>query len=739
MQKFILISYALLLSIVISPAHAADHLQREIEFRETPHALYERLVRKTQFPLSFNNVAEFEAVADSMKYRPEDLHADLETLARLFIETAVKTEDKTEKARLLTQQLESIATTPMNEAVILLLEARIRGREDQQYKQSIILFKEAINKINSLRDPQSLTLQFVIHDGLSSLHTVLKQDTQALYHYKRYREIAYQLRNDYFIAQSETALGKYYTGRNQLAKALQHHSEAYRISNRLNYPVIQAKTQFQLSRAYRDLGQWDEALKNANEAAISFQKLGYEALQSKAMTVIAMVYANQEQWNKAIDYYLNAQQLDEKNNRQIAQALNFHNIGEAYLHLMNYDSAVNYLQMANDIFRQKNILHYLVYNELLFAQVMSEQSLWKGTIEHGVAALIIADSKQLSDAQEEALNYLATAYREENNYPAALEMMDRLVKMKQDTQEEPVAEAFNSSLTEEKLKFEINVYQHKLTAYIESSKDQQMAIIILLATIFILSFAWLYSLKRLNTVKHQKSLMAAQVLQEPQTQLKGFQGLLACMSDNTAPKTIALLSVNQLTDIDIQFGLTETKIITEDLINHFESQLNSKVYLIKPGEFAFCFTESFTPEDTLTQISEVLSQQALSINANVPNYSSLSHLSPEPLAKEKSSADNSSANKVNLECVIGHINLPLLANPDLRLTNELLFETVQYALAAAKSINVGHTYVSIRTLNFAPAAIFFKPLYLNLTHALQRGIIRAESNRSISDIKWPKN
>ncbi|MCL1066488.1 tetratricopeptide repeat protein [Shewanella olleyana] len=719
MQKFILFCYALLLSFVVFPVNAEINEQREIEFIETPNQLFKRISARIQFPLSFNNRTEFEAVAESLKYRPDELQADLEILARLFLETALKADDKINKARLLTQQLESLAETPMQEAIILLLEGRIRALEDQQYKQSIILFKEALNKINNLKDNQSLNLQFILHQNLSSLHTLVKQDTQALYHYKRYREIAYRLRNDYFIALSETAIGIYYTRRNQLAKALQHHSEAYRISNRLNYPVIQAQTQFQLSRAYRDLGQWDEALKNANEAAISYQKLGRDASQSKAMTVIAMIYANQEQWNKAIDYYLNAQQLDEKNNRIISQGLNFHNIGEAYLHLNNYPSAMSYLQMANDIFKEKGIEHYLVYNELLFAQAMSEQSLWKETITHGIAALTIADSKQLADAQKEALEYLAKAYREENNYPAALEMMDRLVLMKQDTEEEPVEETLTSNLTEEKLKFEINIYQHKLSGYIESSKDQQMAIIILLAAIFILSFAWLYSLKRLNSFKQQKALLEKQVLQEPQTQLKGYHGLLKCMSDDNSPKTIALVNVKLLADLDLEFGLTEFKNITENLINQFEARLSCKVYLIKPGEFAFCFSDALAPEQTLTQISEALSFQALTINTNVPNYSEL--------------------NKQKLECVLGHINLPLLANPDLRLTNELLFETVQYALAAAKSINVDHTYVSIRTLNFAPAAIFYKPLYLNLTHALQRGIIRAESNRSISEFKWPKN
>jgi hypothetical protein len=64
---------------------------------------------------------------------------------------------------------------------------------------------------------------------------------------------------------------------------------------------------------------------------------------------------------------------------------------------------------------------------------------------------------------------------------------------------------------------------------------------------------------------------------------------------------------------------------------------------------------------------------------------------------------------------------------------------LQYALAAAMEITEQPAYVSLRPLNFAPAAVFMRPLYLNLTQALNRGIIRAESNRNTQEINWPKN
>ena len=135
------------------------------------------------------------------------------------------------------------------------------------------------------------------------------------------------------------------------------------------------------------------------------------------------------------------------------------------------------------------------------------------------------------------------------------------------------------------------------------------------------------------------------------------------------------------------------------------------------GEFGLCFSDELSAQQTLTNLQAQLAAITIANKSNIPNFSDISE---QPL-----------------HAIMGHVNLPLLANPDLRLTAQLQYETVQYALAAAKSLNEDQTYVSIRSLNFAPAAIFFKPLYLNLTHALQRGIIRAETNRQAADIKWP--
>ncbi|WP_144213777.1 tetratricopeptide repeat protein [Shewanella donghaensis] len=708
-----------LLLFISFPNYAADFVEREIAFQEDPNDLFEKLSNKTKFPLSFNGIAEFEKVAKNLNYQPQQLQRDLGLLARLYLHSPIKTDNKTSHARLLTQQLQSIATTPIHEAIILLLEGRIRGVDAQQYKQTIILYKEALNKINNLKDDEAMTLKFIIHGDLCTLFRLLKQDSPALHHYKQYRDLAYQMRVEYFIAQAETAFGKYYVHKNQLAKALQHYNEAFRITNRLDAPVLHAHTQFQLARVYRDLGQWDDALKNANEAAISFQALGQEALQSKLMTVIAMIYAHQEQWNKALDYYLNAQQIDQKNGHKISQALNFNNIGEAYLHLKNYQSSVSYLEMANKVFKESKVLHYLVYNELLLAQVALEQQQWTLSTSHALVALEIGEVKDIIDAQEEALEYLSISYRETNNLPAALKVMDKIIALNQNTQATPDDGSVISNLNEEKLKLDVSALQHKLSVYVDNSKDQQMAIIILLITILILSFVWLFCLKRLNTMKVRSASLLEQSIQEPLTELKGYRGVISQLNKQHPPKTVALVNIEALTDIDIEFGLTESKSITANLVEQCEQEIKCDVFVIRTGEVAICCSESVSAQDILDKVEAVLSRINIASKSHIPHFSKVGN---KPL-----------------HATVGHINLPLLADPDLRLTAELKYETVQYALAAAKSIDSEQTYVSIRTLNFAPAAIFFKPLYLNLTHALQRGIIRAESNRSAADIKWPTN
>ncbi|WP_164839149.1 tetratricopeptide repeat protein [Shewanella livingstonensis] len=676
-------------------------------------------MKTTEFPLQFSNNVEFEQAAGELGYPPNELHRDLELLARLNLEAKLTSQTKYQDAKLLITQLNAIASTTLEQAVVIMLKARIKGRQHQEYNQVIVEYNDALNMVNTDVSLEGTLFKATLHEQLSMLHVLLLQPTPALSHLNRYREIAYQLHNNYFISDAESQLGRYYNLNGDQAKSLQHYSEAFRLANNIDYPGIKAHTQLNLARTYRDLEQWGDALKYAHNAAEIFQTIGQDVYLSETLTVMAMIYAGQGQWNKTIDYYLNVQQVNERMDNKIAIGLTYHNLGEAYFKLNNIQAALNVMQRANDIFRERKVEHYLVHNELLFAEITASEGMWDKTIEHAKKAIKLAKKKQLTEVQTEALGYLSTAYRKINNLNAALETVDAIVELINNSQDKTDQTNDFSELTEQKLKFELGLLHNKLEQKTAKNKYNQFIILVLIIifSIAIILLIFIYrkfqqrnilylNAQRLNTI-------------DPMTQAQGYRAFIQRINTlkNNEPKTLALVNINELNNIDIQLGLTESVTLMQHFNDQFSQHLDTEVFTIRSGVIGCYFDKHYDADIILNAVIESL-KQLKATQFTIPNFALKS---------------------AELHASIGHISLPLLANPDVSISAELKFETLQYALAAAMEITEQPAYVSLRPLNFAPAAIFMRPLYLNLTQALSRGIIRAESNRNTHDINWPKN
>ncbi len=713
-------SLVILCSILLSSmVSARDIEQQEILFKENPQKLYTKLMRATEFPLQFSNNMEFEQAANELSYPPNELHRDLELLARLNLEAKLTSPTKYQDAELLITQLDAIASTTLEQAVVIMLKARIKGRQNQEYNQVIVEYNDALNMVNTDVSLESTLFKSTLHEQLSMLHSLLLQPTPAFSHLNRYRDIAYQLHNNYFISDAETQLGRYYNLNGDQAKSLQHYSEAFRLANSLDYPGIKAHTQLNLARTYRDLEQWDDALKYAHNAAEILQAIGQDVYLAETLTVIAMIYAGQDQWNKSIDYYLNVQQVNERMGNEIAIGLTYNNLGEAYFKLNNIQAALNVMQRANDIFRARKVEHYLVHNELLFAQINTSEGMWNEAIDHASKAIELAKKKHLNDVQTEALGYLSTAYRKTNNPNAALATVDAIVELINTSQEKSEQTNDFSELTEQKLKFELGLLQNKLQQQTAKNKYNQFIILVLILgfSIAIIVLIFIYrKFQQRNTL-----YLNAQHLNtiDPITQAQGYRAFIQRISTlkHTESKTLALVNINKLNNIDIQLGLTESVVLMQHFNSQFCKHLDTEVFIIRSGLIACYFDKQYDAENILHAVIECL-KQLQETQFTIPNFASLSAVQ---------------------HASIGHINLPLLGNPDASISAELQFETLQFALAAAMEITEQPAYVSLRPLNFAPAAVFMRPLYLNLTQALNRGIIRAESNRNTQDINWPKN
>ncbi|MBR9726776.1 tetratricopeptide repeat protein [Shewanella intestini] len=708
----------ILLSIAFSATSVAvDLQQREITFREHPQALYDTLLNNTRYPLVINNIDDFKQAAKQINTSEEALKQDLISLARLTLEANVTHPEKYQQAQTLITQLQSIAVTNVDNAMIIMLNARYNARKNQQYKQAIIDFNTALKRISAETLTQAVLLKFILHEQLSSLNQMVYRPIPALSNLNRYREIAYQIRNDYFISLSESALGKYYGKNNDRAKSLQHYSEAFRIANRLKYSGLKAHAQLNLARTYRDLEQWKDALHHGHNALENFQKLGYLPYVAQALTAIAITYKGQNQWNKAIDYYLNAEQVNQQLGNEIALGINFHNLGEAYSQIGDVQAAIISLQKANDVFRAKQLNHYLVYNELLFAKVTLNERMWSVAVQHAEKALQLANEQSLHQQKIEALEYLAQAFKHLGDLENALSVYEQMKNFEEQNQSFDNNNDTSANLTVQKMKFELGLIKNQLDVETSLNNKNQIRLVVLSITTVLFFLAFIMVLKQQRKQQRRLHKVETRHLLDPTTGINGYFGLLEELKDESkqlTQRTLALVSINDSSNDDINLGATESNKRGAFIIDKLNHLLPMSSFVIRPGVIACYFDTCHHPDQILAATEQALA--SVTEHVAIPRFH-------EPLTQSNIS--------------IGHINLPLLNNPDILISPQLQFETVQFALAAANSIALPNSYVSLKTLNFAPAAIFSAPLYLNLKQALSRGIIRAESNQNLEKICWP--
>ncbi|NMH64636.1 tetratricopeptide repeat protein [Shewanella salipaludis] len=707
MHPISIIMFALLL-LFSKAGLSQDFESEEIQLRESPQVFYDKLYRVVGFPVRFSNRAEFEQTAQELGYSPAALLHNLQQLARLNLESGVAGANKYDDAHSLITQLGAIAQTDYEHAMVAMLNGRYLGRTRQDYQQAITRYNRALALLENTQGIEVKLLKYTIQEHLGTLHLLLRQDIPALVHLNSHRDIAYQLRNNYLIAAAEATLGKYYGKHQQLNKSLQQYSEAFRLVSQGDFPALKAHLQLQLAKVYRDLKQWDEALENAHAAATGFEDLGNTAYLSSCMTVIAMTYGEQGLWNRAIDYYLNAQQIDAKRGNYTAQGLNFHNLGEAYSKIGDNDNALAYLLKANKIFHDKQSQHYLVYNELLIAEVGQNRREWPLMSEHADKALTLAETLKLQDEQIEALRLKATAAREVKDLPAAIAAMDAILELTEQRLSRPSLKTdYNPSLlTEQKLKLDLSASQGKLVR-LQASQNRTTSFLILslLSTLILGLVTALLWRKRQGLAQLNQSLIQTQ-LKDAMTGHAGYPGLIQALEQRGGrePAVIALLCLPAAIDADLTLGQDAS--IQQQLlrVRGLSQALNAQTYILRPGLLAIYLSRDLDSDSLCHKI-----------RASLDQHEAGSHFS------------------------LGLIRLPLLANPDIKLSAALQFETLQLALAGAMSLGQEQdNWVSLNPLDFVPSTLFAAPLYLHLTKAIERGLIRVETNGHKEQILWPE-
>ncbi|AQS37382.1 hypothetical protein Sps_02224 [Shewanella psychrophila] len=707
-MRIFFVSIILFLLLAVPSSYAQDHIALEIKLNESPVELLHELQASITLPIIVNSLPAFEQVARDQGYRVDELKHKLQLLTRLYLSTYVKEKDRYLKTEALLSLLEIIGTTAYDESYLQVLKGRYIGRKQHDYQQAQPYFEQALSLLENKQDTQAQLLKQLSHFHLGSLHRILHQDKQALMHLKLYRDTTYQLRNDYLIAHAESALGNFYNQRDQLSLALQHYSEALRLSNRQQKPFLKANLQLKLARVYRDLESWDEAIQYAHDADEGFKALNMDRLRSHCMTVMAMVHASQNNWNQAIDYYLNAQQLDYKDQNVIAQALNYHNLGEAYFKNGNTKTAFEFLFKSNAIFLARKSNHYLVFNDLLITQVAVADKDWHLAQKHGALALKNAEKLKLKDEQIEALQYQSQAYRNLKQYDSAFRTLDKLIALNLSMPKikNTPTDYTSSVLAEQKLKLEVHKLQGEKSTL--STQLDRSRVLLITAVIFVclISLIGVNQWRRKSALAVNLSEEKDKSIVEPVSGLPGYKGFIEELESQykDTPHSIALISLTDQLNADLNQGFQCNNNMNKIQLEALAHSFSGNVYLIRPGLFILSLREPVTANELLQRCRNAI---------------------------DKDYGDTS--------IHIGMLPLPLLMDPEIKLSADVHFGAAQMTLAAALSLGQETDYyVSIKALNFAPSAIFATPLYLHLEKGIMRGLLKVDTNGNKKDILWPR-
>lgn len=707
--------YCLLVSAFLycSAATAAySQLQlvsQEVKIRETPSLLFEELMPPLNFDLSFSSDIEFRQLALEHGFDADELEEQLQWLARIYLEPGLGENTSISKASALIASLETIADTPYDISNLYMLQARKAGREKQDYQQAIALYTQALNQLGNTEDIRTTLLRHNIHHQIGDLYRITLQIPQAQLHLNQYRQLAYQLNNDYLSANAEAALGKLYTQNEEFTKALQHYTEAYRRSENINKPFLNATLSLRLARVYRDLQSWDEALQYAHKAADSFKALNNDNYLSSCMTAIAIVYAEQGLWNQAIDYYLNAQQIDVKSGNLTAQALNFHNLGEAYFNNNEAQTALDFLVKANNLFLQKKSKHYLVYNDLLIAQVASSLEDWRMVNHYAAKAFLLAKEKSLLEQMIEALRYRIQAFialgDTEKAHNALTQLLDLSEELNQQANEK--TEQHSNSLAEQKLELQLSQLKAASNLLQQQLAQFKTASVISLALAALLLLFCLYQWRSKQQIRRRKFNLKRQLSTEPVSEINGYRGLIESLAQIDNLAMVGLISLTNKHNIDIEWGLDTSAQVQQQFIHQLNQQLDCDSYLIRPGVLAITLKKMQERQTLLENIRHVLDSQPKLNDAQL-------HL--------------------------GILSLPLLQDPDIKLEPKTYFDVLQMMVAGA--ISLGHNkdyFVSITPQSFAPVAVFSAPLYSHLEKGINRGLVKVECNDDKTLIRWSNN
>ena len=364
------------------------------------------------------------------------------------------------------------------------------------------------------------------------------------------------------------------------------------------------------------------------------------------------------------------------------------------------------LKKADIIFSDKKAHHYLVYNDLLLAQTTLAINQYSPAKMFAINAFDNADQLNLLEEKKQALQLQITAYKHLNQYALALSALENWIQLDSTAQiHKKNNHHANAILAQQKLQSTLTNANHRHNSDINLQNRYQFILAVMIIFMIFLSMAYLGLWRNRRHMAIKLTEQSQYLNTDPITNLPDYNAFISRLSKSNInqPCCIALCALSEQLNADFTLDLKNSRDLHQAQYTAISQALNTETFYIRPGVFAL-----FIPDNT--------------------DATCFMHTFRDCL--------NNHQWQTSLH--VGLLNLPLHADPAIKVELETHFGTAQMMLAGAMSLGPQQdTYVTMTTLDFAPASIFTPPLYPQLKRNIERGLIKIETNGDKNGIIWP--
>jgi len=369
--------------------------------------------------------------------------------------------------------------------------------------------------------------------------------------------------------------------------SFEHCKKAIEINNN----KFQVKRTLQLAaQNYIDIGNLDLAENYYYQSINSIPT--NEQITSNDLNLIGEIKRLKGEFRTAIRLFLSTIQKNKKEKSYTDLAMNYNNIGLAYLGLGSIDTATQYLQKSYQIIDSLNLKNYKNAINISFGKLYTSYGQFEQAVPYFLEVISLDLSKHPDKAEllKEAYEGLTICYEKLEDYKKSYDAYKEFQKYSL----ELLSREAQIKTLENQLKYERESSDHQISMLNfkrESEKKyfQTYILLLLIGVILALIVVYAFFLKIKNTKYKVEQIKSEKELQQLALEKSAALNLVlnATVNEKEREKEIAQLKNQQ---IKAKLEVNERELVSNTILisnkNQLLLNLNQKLTLLKKGETA---------------------------------------------------------------------------------------------------------------------------------------------------------